>query len=76
MMSLRLTVLTHGEGLTIQPLRMYSTNGYTCFLLREDPLRIPSNERRIRDVRKLLKSLWLVKVGFLKSAAGERLTGI
>lgn len=37
-------------------------NGYTCFLLRGGTLRIPANERRIRDVRKLLKAMWLVKV--------------
>jgi hypothetical protein len=50
---------------------MYSINGYTCFLLREDTLRIPSNQRRIRDIRKLLKSMWLVKVGAPKIAARE-----
>lgn len=46
-------------------------------MIRDEPLKMPSNERRIRDIRKLLESMWLVKVGTLKvRLEGRRLTGV
>lgn len=35
---------------------------YLCFLVRCNTLRIPAHEKRIKDIKLLLKSMWLVRV--------------
>jgi hypothetical protein len=49
-------------GLTLQTLRMWSPNGGVCLLAREKVLRIPAGAVRLKDLKSLLRAVWLLKV--------------
>jgi len=57
------------SGLTVQMLRMWSPNGGACLLAREKTLRIPAGAVRLKDLKSLLKAVWLLKKTLSDSVA-------
>ena len=57
--------------MTVQMLRMWSPNGGACLLAREKTLRIPAGAVRLKDLKSLLKAVWLLKVSSWEGVGGD-----